>query len=79
MVELKEGHRDDRHHDKDDLEGVHHEAEQEHRQHHHENGAGRAAGQIGKRLVDHGVATEAAKDEAEHGGADQDDEDHQVT
>ena len=33
--------RHDRHHHEDDLEGVHHEAEQEHRQHHRQHRAGR--------------------------------------
>ena len=42
-VELEQRRGDDRHHDADDLEGVHDEAEQEHRQHHHQHRPGHAA------------------------------------
>ena len=70
--------RDDRHHHEDDLEGVHHEAEQEHREHHDQDRARGAARQVAQMAMDQIVAVEPAEHEAEQGRADQDDEDHAV-
>ncbi len=49
---------------------------EEHRDHHREYRAGRAARKIGERTMHEVVAAEAAKDETEQGRADQDDENH---